>query len=642
MKNLAALAIFLACGTAFAAPAPPRTLPLPPGLPAARDIPYPGHVTLAADATDLAHHLISVHERIPVPPGAGDLVLLYPKWIPGDHGPTGPLALVAGITVRANGAVVPWRRDPVATEAFHIAVPAGASVLDVDFQFTSPAAPNEGRVRSTPEMIDLAWNDFLLYPAGYFAGNIPFDASVKLPDGWKFGTALSPNTGAGGTVRFATVPLDVLIDSPVLAGRHFARFDLAPGAATPVHLDVAADRPAELRASDAQLALHRALIVQATRLFGAHHYDHYDFLLALSDELGDEGLEHHRSSANAVGGNYFTEWDKTFYERDLLPHEYTHSWNGKYRRPADLWTADYSYPERDTLLWVYEGQTQYWGQVLAARSGLWSRQAALDSLADVAASLQAERGRLWRSVEDTTASAIFQMRAPIPSPSWERGEDYYEEGQLIWLDADTLIRQKTGGRKSLDDFARAFFGTDDGFYGEKTYGFDDVVHTLNAVLPYDWASFLHKRIDDVAPNAPLDGITRGGYRLVFDDHQSAWDKSAEDVNAMHEFLFSIGVRLKGVKLARIEWGSPGYAAGLQPEDEIVAVGGFAFGAGGLADGLKDAITDAATSKDPIALIVKSGNHVHGVSVDYHGGLRYPHLVRTGEPALLDEILSAKK
>lgn len=627
------------CGTAYADPTP---LPLPPGLPVARDVSYPGHVVLDADATDLAHHLISVHERVPVASGTRDLVLLYPKWIPGDHGPTGPLALIAGIVVRANGAIVPWRRDPVATEAFHIAVPAGVSALDVDFQFTSPAAPNEGRVRSTPEMIDLAWNDIVLYPAGYFAGRIPVDASLKLPDGWHFGTALSPSTGAGGAVHFATVPLDVLIDSPVLAGRYFARFDLTPGAAPPVHLDVAADRPSELKASDAQLALHRALIVQATRLFGAHHYDHYDFLLALSDELGEEGLEHHRSSANAVGGDYFTAWDKTFYERDLLPHEYTHSWNGKYKRPADLWTPDYSTPERDTLLWVYEGQTQYWGQVLATRSGLWSRQAALDSFAYVAAYLQAERGRIWRSVEDTTASAIFQMRAPIPSPSWERGEDYYEEGQLVWLDADTLIRQKTGGRKSLDDFARAFFGADDGFYGERTYEFDDVVHTLNAVLPYDWAAFLHQRIDAVAPNAPLDGITRGGYRLVFDDRPSAWDKSADDVNDMHDFLFSIGVELKGVKLASVDWGSPGYAAGLQPEDEVVAVDGFAFDADGLADGLQDAITDAATSTKPIVLIVKSGSHVHTVSVDYHGGLRYPHLVRTGSgPALLDAILAAK-
>ncbi len=641
MKNLALLAAMLLSGTAWADPRAAQPLPLPAPLPAARDVPYPGHVTLEADATDLAHHLVNVHEHIPVPSGTGDFTLLYPKWIPGDHGPTGAVELLAGLTIRANGAVIPWHRDPVATEAFHVAVPQGAAALDVDFQFTSPAAPSEGRVRMTPEMIDLAWNDVVLYPAGYFVRDIPFDASVKLPTGWQFGTALSPSTGTAEAAHFATVPLDVLIDSPVFAGRYFARFDLTAASSAPVHLDVVADRPAELHASDAELALHRALVVQAAKLFGSHHYDHYDFLLALSDELGDEGLEHHRSSANAVAGNYFTEWNKTFYVRDILPHEYTHSWNGKYRRPADLWTPDYSFPERDTLLWVYEGQTQYWGQVLAARSGLWSREAALDSLAYVAASLQAQKGRSWRSVEDTTASAIFQLRRPIPWSSWSRGEEYYEEGQLAWLDADTLIRQKTGGRKSLDDFARAFFGTDDGYFGEKTYGFDDVVHALDAVVPYDWASFLHARIDVVAPVAPLDGITRGGYRLVFDEKKSAWERSLEDVEELHDFSFSVGLTLgKDAKIASVEWGSPAWKAGVLPNDQIVAVDGLAFTD---SDGFEETIKEAKGSTDPLIMIVKSGDHVHSVSVDYDGGPRYAHLVRSGTgPALLDAILAPKK
>lgn len=640
MKHLAVTAlVVLAAGAARAGPLLPQPLPPASALPVARDVPYPGHVTLDADATDLVHHIVHVHEHVPVPAGTGDFVLLYPKWIPGDHGPTGALELLAGLMIRANGAVIPWVRDTVAPEAFHVAMPHGATAIDVEFQFTSPVTPSEGRVRMTPDMADLAWNDFLLYPAGYFARDLPFDAALTLPGGWKFGTALSP-TGTGATVHFATVPLDVLIDSPVLAGRYFARFDLAPGAGPPVHLDVVADKPSQLKASEAQLAPHRALIVQAGLLFGSHHYDHYDFLLALSDELGDEGLEHHRSSANAVGGNYFTEWDKTFYERDLLPHEYTHSWNGKYKRPADLWTQDYSVPERDTLLWVYEGQTQYWGQVLAARSGLWSREAALDSLADVAAWLQADRGRLWRPIEDTTASAIFQLRRPIPWASWSRGEEYYEEGQLIWLDADTLIRQQTGGRKSLDDVARAFFGTDDGFFGEKTYDFDDVVHALNAVAPHDWAAFLHARIDAVAPAAPMDGITRGGYRLVFDEKRSAWEKSLDDVEDQRGFSFGFGVTLKNAKITTVVWSSPAWRAGLLPGDEIVAINGFAFTD---ADDLADAITDAKGTTTPITLIVKSGEHVHSVAVDDHGGLRYPHLVRAGTgPALLDAILAPRR
>lgn len=650
MSTRLALGAVLLCGAlplAAASAAPlPQPLPMPPPLPAPRDLPFPGTIALRVDATDLVRHVMSVHETIPVPAslagggaGAADFVLLLPKWIPGAHGPVGPIELLTGLVVHAGGRTLAWKRDAVASNAFHVPVPAGATAIDLDFQFTSPARSDEGRVVMTPEMVNLEWTDTVLYPAGWFARDIPVAATAVLPQGWGIGTALAPRGTSGGETRFGTVKLDVLCDSPLIAGRFFRRYDLAPGARVPVHLDVVADRGSEAAASDTQVALHRALVAQATKLFGAQHYDHYDFLLALSDELGGEGLEHHRSSENAVDGGYFLHWDKTFAERDLLPHEYTHSWNGKYRRPADLWTPDYQTPERDSLLWVYEGQTEYWGQVLATRAGLWTRAQALDSLALIAAYLQAEAGRAWRPLADTTQSPIFVRRRPLPWLTWMRQEDYYEEGQLIWLDADTLIREKSGNRKSLDDVARGFFGMDDGDFGESTYRFDDVVRALNAVLPFDWAGFLQARLDRVDAPVPLDGITRGGYRLAFDDTPSPFETSMDAARKVDDFMFSLGITLEKSTISEVAWGGPAWHAGLLQGDELVAVDGIAYDG---ADGLNDMLREAKDTRTPMTFVVKTGIHVHAVSVDYHGGPRHPHLVRrdTG-PASLDAILAAR-
>lgn len=638
MKSLlfACLACLLATEFVQAAPlSGPAPLAMPAAIPAPRDVPYPGTIKLAVDATDTARNIFRVHETIPV--HAGTVTLLYPKWLPGNHGPTGPIDKLAGLVARASGRKITWTRDPVDVYAFHIGVPPGAAMLDLDFQFLSAVEGKEGRIMMTDAMLSLQWNTLVLYPAGYYARQIVLVPSVKLPPGWKFATALETSDDRGGTASFKPVSLNTLVDSPMIAGKFFSHVDLA-SAPVPVRLDTVADTREEMAITPPQLAAHRALVQQAYRLFGSHHYDHYDFLFSLSDRLGGNGLEHHRSSEDGTTSKYFTDWQGRAATRSLLSHEFVHSWNGKFRRPADLWTPNFNVPMRDSLLWVYEGQTQYWGSVLAARAGLWTRQQALDSIAMDAASMRARVGREWRPLEDTTEDPIATMRRPIPWRSWQRSEDYYVEGLLIWLDADTLIRERSGGKKSLDDFAKSFFGINDGSYVTVTYTFDDVVKALNAVVPYDWAAFLHARIDAPVP-APLDGLKRGGYRLVFTDTPSEFFKSNEKSRKITDLSWSLGLVIdsKGA-VSEVDWDSPAFNAGLTIGCEIVAVNGTAYDA----DALKDAVKATKTNAAPIQLLVKRGDQYRTVAVTWRGGLRYPHLERVpNTPALLDAVLAPK-
>jgi len=631
-----ALSTILA-GAAFAQTQPQPT-PLPPPIDAPRDTPYPGTIRLSVDATDLAHGIFSIRERVPVA-GSRPLTLLYPEWLPGNHGPSGPLDKLAGLTVTADGQPVSWTRDPVDVYAFHVTVPASATALDLSFQFLSAVTRSQGRIMMTPDMLSLQWDALALYPAGYFSRDITVEPSVKLPAGFTGATALETASSAGDVTTYKPTPFNTLIDSPMIAGRYYKRYDLDPGGPARVSLDVIADRPEQLEATPAQIAAHKGLVVQAYRLFGSHHYDHYDFLFSLSDKMGGNGLEHHQSSEDGTSPRYFLDWDKSPAGRDLLAHEYTHSWNGKFRRPADLWTPNFNVPMRDSLLWVYEGQTQYWGYVLAARAGLLTRQQALDAIALVAAIYDNRTGRAWRDLEDTTNDPIIAMRRPLPWLSWQRSEDYYSEGQLIWLDADTLIRQLSGGKRSLDDFARAFFGVDNGSYITKTYTFEDVVAALNAVQPYDWAAFLRTRLTGHGPGAPLDGVTRGGYRLTYDETESGYLQSVERDRKTQVLDFSIGfaVGADGT-LSSVDWDGPAFKAGLTAGTQIVAVNGDAYEA----DGLKDAITAARKSAAPIQLLVKENNQYRTVAVDYHDGLRYPHLTPSdGQPKRLDDILAAR-
>jgi predicted metalloprotease with PDZ domain len=614
-------------------------LPLPPEIAAPKDVPFPGTIHLAVDATDVTRHIFRVKETVPVQ--AGSLTLLYPKWHPGTHSPTGRIDALAGLVMQANGRRVEWVRDPVDVHAFHINVPAGATSLDVEFQFLSAGDGNEGRIVMTPEMLNLQWSSVVLYPAGHFVRQIIFEPSLTLPDGWQFAAALEAASTSGASATFRPVSLEALVDSPVFAGRYVKRVELDPSASVPVRLNVFADRPDLLEAKPDQLDAHRALVTQAYRLFNSHHYDRYDFLLALTDRMGGIGLEHHRSSENVTPPTYFTEWDKNTDTRSLLPHEYAHSWNGKFRRPADLWTANYNVPMRDSLLWVYEGQTQYWGQVLAARAGLWSKEQALDALADVAAVYGHRAGRDWKSLADTTNDPITAGRRPIPWRSWQRSEDYYSEGQLVWLDVDTLIRERSGGQKSLDDFASAFFGVDNGKWtSAEPYAFDDVVRTLNAVQPYDWASFLRTRLDSHDSEPPLDGIARGGYRLVYSDTPSDFVKKREVRRKLTDLTSSLGFVVgRENKVVDVQWGGPAYAAGLTVGTQIIAVDGVAYDS----DRLRDIVKAAKISHAAIELLVKNGDRYSTVRLDYHDGLRYPHLERDASvPARLDQILEPRK
>jgi predicted metalloprotease with PDZ domain len=407
-----------------------------------------------------------------------------------------------------------------------------------------------------------------------------------------------------------------------------------------VRLDVIADRPELLEATPDQVERHKALVQQAYKLYGSHHYDHYDFLVSLSERMGGAGLEHHRSSEDGTVADYFTGWAKNQASRDLLPHEYTHSWNGKFRRPADLWTPNFNVPMRDSLLWVYEGQTQYWGFVLSGRSGLLTRQEALDALAATAATYANRVGREWRPVADTTNDPIIASRRPIPWLSFQRSEDYYSEGQLVWLDADTLIRERSGGKRSLDDFAKAFFGVENGSWTPATYTFDDVVAALNKVEPYDWAKFLNERISDVAPKPPLDGLARGGWKLAYTETPSEYFRSAEARREATDLIYSIGLTLsREADITAVQWDGPAFKAGLTIGAKLLAVNGIAYDS----ERLKEAITAGKKGGAPLNLLIKSGDHYRTVEIDYHGGLRYPRLERIeGTPDLLSAIYAPKK
>jgi len=641
---LAASASVLLLATGAPALAQVGTPALPVALapiPVAKDEAYPGVIKLHVDATDIDRRLIQVRQTIPVS-GPGPLILFYPQWIPGNHGPVGPVANVGGLTFTANGQRLEWVRNTVQPWAYQIEVPAGVSEVDVAFQWLTPIEGAQGRVVVTPEMLNIQWEKALLYPAGYYSRQITFEPTLKLPQGWNYGAGLDTVSFENGLATFAPITLEHLADSPVFAGAHYRQIDLDPGGRSPVRLNVVADDAKMLEASDEHIQLHRNLVQQADRLFGARHYDHYDFLLAVTDKLSGIGLEHHRSSENSVDVKYFTDREATLADRDLLGHEYTHSWNGKWRRPADQLTPNLNEPLQNSLMWVYEGQTQYWGLVLTARAGLMSKQQALDVLAMSAASFQNIPGRQWRAMQDTTNDPIISQRRPQPWGSYQRSEDYYREGSLIWLDADTLIRERTGGKKSLDDFAKAFFGVEDGNWDPAPYTFADVTSTLNGVQANDWAAFLRERLDAVGPGSrgPLDGIERGGYRLVFKEEPSGYMGALYKELGRNDFTYSLGFMMnKSNRITSVLWGGPAFEQGLTSGWEVVAVGGHAA----TADALKEAVTAAKGSSEPIELILKNGDVFKTVRFDYHDGLRYPHLERIeGTPDRLGDILSPRR
>jgi len=625
----------------------PQPVPLPATIPGAMDQPYPGIISLAVDLTNVNNRVLDVREAIPVRPGK--LILLYPQWLPGTHSPSNAIDRLAGLVITSNGKRVSWERDPVNMWAFHIDVPSDASALELTFQYLAPIHPQQGRIST--KIADLTWNSVLLYPAGHFARQIQFSPELKLPTGWKFATALDVKSQDGNVVQFKNVPLNTLIDSPLYAGANYKRVDLSSGPENPVFLDVFADRPEQLEISSEELQYHKNLVIQAQRLFRSHHYDHYDFLFSVSDAVGGKGLEHHQSSEDGTRANYFTDWSAGVSGRALLPHEYTHSWNGKFRRPADLWTANFNVPMRNDLLWVYEGLTDYYGNVLTARSGMRTPEQARDTIANIAANFEISPGRIWRSLSDTTNQPIMTAHFTSPEiwPSWQRSFDYYPESDLIWLDADTKIRELSKGKKSLDDFARSFFGINNGSFVTVTFTFDDLVKALNSVQPYDWAQFFHTRVYEVEASVPEDGILQGGYRLVYNDVEPEWMKHM-DTSRGTSFATSLGFVVQARNgpadngdegggngsITQVWWNSPAFKADITPGMQLLAVNDQVFSVASL----REAILKAEKENVPIKLLLKSDKELMTINVDYHGGMRYSHLQRVeSTPDLLDEILA---
>jgi predicted metalloprotease with PDZ domain len=607
-------------------------------VPVPVDQPYPGTICLKVDATDLSQQIFRMHMSIPVQPGP--LTLLYPQWLPGNHGPSGPLTQLAGLKLTANGKPVEWTRDPVQVFAFHLTVPEGATTLEAEYQYLSPLEGSQGRITMTDNILGVQWPSVTLYPAGYVARRINVQANLVLPAGWQYGTALDTAERKDNEVRFKPTDLETLIDSPLFAGRYFKRIDLAPGAKVPVMLDIVADNPEALEAKPEQIAVHRAMVEQAAKLYQSHHYDHYDFLFALSDEFGGIGREHHQSSENGTKPGYFTEWSKSEAGRDLLPHEYTHSWDGKFRRPAGQDVPNFNTPLQNSLLWVYEGQPQYWGNVLAARSGLFSQQGAHDALAAYAAHYDQVKGREWRAMQDTVNDPIINGRRPIGWANWQRSEDYYTEGMLIWLDVDTRIRELSGEQRSLDDFARAFYGINNGSFVPAFYTFDDVAATLNKVQPYDWATFLKSRLNGHGPGAPLDGLARAGWKLVYTDTPTGYIKSGEERSKSTDFSYSLGFSVGSDGAVRnVVWDGVGFRAGLAANSNIVAVNSRAY----KGEVLKAAIKEAKNTHKPIELLVKKGQNYRTIKLEYYEGLRYPRLERiAGTKDRLEDIFKPLK
>jgi predicted metalloprotease with PDZ domain len=631
------LAAVLLAVSALAQTPGPQPAPLPPPIAAPADTPYPGTISLSIDATNVNDRIMDVRETIPVQ--GGEITLLYPEWLPGTHSPSNPVLYMAGLVITANGQRIAWKRDSVEMHAFHVDVPQGVSALEANFQYLAPVDPKRGRISS--KFADITWNSMLLYPAGHFSRDIKFDTTIRLPQGWKYATALETASENGNEIKFKTTTLNTLIDSPLYAGINFKRIDISSGPDNKVYLDVFADKPSDMEITPDELQYHKNLVVQAQKLFNSHHYDHYDFLFSLSDEVSGKGLEHHQSSEDGSRANYFTDWAAGVGGRALLPHEYTHSWNGKFRRPADLWTPNFNVPMRNSLLWVYEGMTDYYGNVLAARSGLRTPEEARDMWAQYAAGFEASKGRTWRSLEDTTNQPIISSHFTMPENwgSWQRSFDYYPESDLVWLDADTKMRELSNGSKSLDDFAKAFFGIDNGSYVTVTYTFDDLVKALNAIQPYDWAGFFRTRVMDVEPQVPENGFTQGGYKLVYNDTEPDWLKHLPP-QAGNNFSTSLGFNVNAEgNVENVVWDGVAFKAGVSPDMHLEAVNDQKY----TPALLRETILAAEKNQQPIKLLLKRGDQFETISLDYHGGMRYPHLERVSStPDRLDAILAPVK
>jgi predicted metalloprotease with PDZ domain len=629
-KFIRHIALFVLLVTAIASPAQKRK-----PQPAASTEPSQP-IKLMVDATHAPEKIL--HAQLEIPVAAGDIKLVYPKWIPGEHGPTGPITDLTGLMFFANGKRLNWRRDLDEMYTIHLTVPQGVSTLEAKLDLVMPAPPEgfSSGASATTQLDMLSWNQVVLYILGKPTDDIPVVASLKLPVGWKYGTALPVAGESGGQINFQQVSLTTLVDSPVLAGAHFRRIPLTPEGPIQHYIDEVSDGDAALQMPQATIDQYKHLIAETGALFGARHYRDYHFLLTLSDHTAHFGLEHHESSDDRVAERTMIDDDARWLAGSLLPHEMTHSWNGKYRRPKGLATPDYQAPMEGDLLWVYEGLTQYLGEILAPRAGLWTKQQFLDETAETAAALDHTPGRSWRPLQDTADAAQLLYNAPPEFESWRRSVDYYPEGFLIWLEADTVIRQQTKGQKSMTDFCHIFHGGGNTPPKVITYTFDEVVKTLNEVTPYDWAKFLRDRLDTYGPGAPLGGITNGGWKLVYDDNPSEFTKAMEKVRNAVDARFSIGLSLDdkgGIHDVIVD--SPSWKAGIAPGTTLVAVNGRKFNP----DILRDALKAGKGNGPNLELLVVNGDYYKSFILNYHDGEKYAHLVRDeSKPDVLSEII----
>ena len=596
-------------------------------------------VTIAVDATAAPRKIF--HASLKIPASPGDLTLYYPKWIPGEHAPDGPVIDLAGLKFGAGGKILKWRRDVVDGFTIHVEVPAGISEISAELDFLSPAIFEGGfsaGSSATDKLAVISWNQVLLYPKGWQSDDINYSASLKLPDGWKFGTPLPLASHSGNEIKFATVSLTTLVDSPVITGEFLKVVPLAQDPVT--EMDIAADSAAALEAPAEVWDHYKHLVEQAQRLFGAHHYRDYHFLYTLSDHVAHFGLEHHESDDSRVDERALVDDASRKLSASLLPHEYVHSWNGKYRRPADLATPDYEQPMQDDLLWVYEGLTNYLGFVLTARSGLLTEEQDRDDLAITADMLDHHTpGRAWRNLQDTADAAPQLYFAPRAWQSWRRGTDFYDEGTLSWLWADVIIRQQTKGAKSLDDFCELFHGAPSTGPMVKPYTFDDVVSALNQIAPYDWRGFWTERLTNHGPGAPLGGVEGSGWKVVYDEIPSEMLTGSASMNRTVPAALAFGLLLnEDGTISDITEGLPAAKAGIGPGMKLVAVNGRRFSP----EILRDAVKATKNGNAPLDLLVENTDYYKTYKIDYHGGEKYPHLVRDdSKPDLLSEILKAK-
>jgi predicted metalloprotease with PDZ domain len=596
-------------------------------------------VKLEVDLGDAPRRVYHAKMEFPVKPGA--FTLVYPKWIPGEHSPNGPIVDVTGVHFRGNGQEIPWRRDDLDLYAFHCQIPAGVTIMEATLDYLLPKEEGtSGSPSATAQLAVLPWNLVVLYPQGAKSDEVMFRASIHVPAGWKFATALERAASvAADSATFETVSLTRLVDSPVLAGAFVKTYDLSPGQKPEHRLNIAADSAVAATLSQDQLRNLRQLVAETGALFGARHYRHYDFMLALTDHLPVNGLEHHESSDNRGPERMLLDPDSLEGLMDLLPHEFFHSWNGKYRRPVGLATPSYQEPMKGDLLWVYEGLTQYYGVVLAARSGFWKPEQLREYLAATFAALNDGRpGRTWRDLEDTAVSVSILYGARQAGASWRRPVDYYEESELIWLEADTIIRRESKGQKSLDDFCRKFHGGEDGAIQVVPYTLEDVVAVMNSIAPYDWKKFFSDRLHSHGPGAPLGGLEASGWRVSYSDELNAHQHAAEQTEGNVDLSFSLGFTAQAAgeevnSIVDVIPGSPAAQAGVAPGMKLVAVNGRKWNP----DWLRVAIRDAKASGQPIRLLLENDDYFQSFAIDYHGGERYPHLESLHTADVLSEI-----